>query len=683
MRESEAITGSHGAIAMIFILISSKLFCSYLPEAVAKMGSASVISSLLAAVITGFLFWLISKSDLSLFTLFERAFSKKTGRIAQGIFTGYLFFYSAASLHESIKIIKIYNFPETGELVFCIVSLVSAYFVGMRGLSGALRLSEFYFKLCVLTVSLILILSFGQCDFLKLYPVLGHPDNIPSGIFSFLSVYSDILLLLLLMKECGGGETVRKISIKAIFLCGFTAVLSTLLYNCVYDFTVSGEKASGILELVKNVYRGPALQRVGSVFFLMMTVIFSISVCINFALCAHSFKKTFGISDGRRILLPTATLIMGLCMLPPFNNGLSFVLKYGGGIMVLGVFTAYVIFRFGRRGISIAVLLLPLIFSGCADMHEVSDEVYAIVLAADKVAGGVRLTAAMPSYESEESSENLIYSVDAPNVAEALYKLNRALTRKVSFIHLKAAVLSEELSREGILDVVNPIRRHIDVQNAMGVAVSEGRAEDYLKIMCEGGNGNISKEAELMLLSNRYNSKSPGIILDTFCDNMTSPYVSALCPFVGENGEMTGIAVFSGDRLSAVLSVEESSAYMLAAGDDEMNVTLSDGEIINITKNASEVNVRGGKIHLEINASGVVQAESESIHELKSRAEREIKSLVRKVLRKTLRGGSDILGIRGKAAKNYLTIEGWSEFEPSSDELFVDVNLDLKRSVKG
>ena len=53
------------------------------------------------------------------------------------------------------------------------------------------------------------------------------------------------------------------------------------------------------------------------------------------------------------------------------------------------------------------------------------------------------------------------------------------------------------------------------------------------------------------------------------------------------------------------------------------------------------------------------------------------------MLRKTLRGGSDILGIRGKAAKNYLTIEGWSEFEPSSDELFVDVNLDLKRSVKG
>ena len=42
------------------------------------------------------------------------------------------------------------------------------------------------------------------------------------------------------------------------------------------------------------------------------------------------------------------------------------------------------------------------------------------------------------------------------------------------------------------------------------------------------------------------------------------------------NGEMTGIAVFSGDRLSTVLSVEESSAYMLAAGDDEMNVTLSD-----------------------------------------------------------------------------------------------------------
>ena len=55
----------------------------------------------------------------------------------------------------------------------------------------------------------------------------------------------------------------------------------------------------------------------------------------------------------------------------------------------------------------------------------------------------------------------------------------------------------------------------------------------------------------------------------------------------------------------------------------------------------------------------------------------------RAVLRLAERSGCDILGAKGEAAKNYLTVSEWQKFTPDEDAADVEVKLTLTRGVNG
>lgn len=684
---NEISLGKKEGFSLVYILITAKMFCSYLPKAVTLGGGSCWYIAAVSCGIVFIGFWFINSCGFSLFELFEAVFGKTVGRVMKILFSVYFYVYAAAALNEIIKIIKIYNFPTASPVIFAAASLAAAAAVGAKGLGGAARLSEFYIKLVVITYLLIFALGIGQYSFLRMFPIFGHGAGGAASVFLLnLSVFSDALILICIKPELGS-ENCFRAGRSALLFSGLTVTAATLFYNCVFDFTVSGEKSSGMLETVKNVYRGHLLQRVESLFFLMMTVVLLISVCVLFSFAVHMFAKAFEISDKKELTIPSAALILGISVLLPFG-GLSTILKWGGAAaFAVSVFAA-VIYRLKCKGKAAACLaiILPLLFlCGCSDTREVSDEAYAILLGVDKANDGVKLTAAVPTYESEEESQTAVYTVEAKNIPEGLGKLNLMLTRKVSLMHLKAVVFSAEISKEGLAAYALPIQKNIDVQNAMGVMVSEGAAEKQIRYMCSGGSGNISKESELLLLSKKYNSFYPVVMFDTFCNNMTSPYISPVCALGEAEGEIIcGLALFDGDKLTAVIGASDAPYYMLARGMLRgVQLTFSDGTIMEITENKSEIKVKGDNVTVKITAEGKTEDVKRSLHEQKTVAEKEIKEKTKAVLRLAARSGCDILGIRGEAAKNYLTIEKWEKFIPDEDAADVEVKLTLTRGVNG
>ena len=684
----EISVGKREGFSVVYILITAKMFCSYLPGAVAAEGGSCWYTAALSCGAAFLGFWFINSCGFPLFELFEKSLGKTAGKAMQVLFSAYFYLYAAAALNEFIKIIKIYNFPTASPVIFAAASLAAAVIVGANGFTAVSRLSEFYIKLVIITYLLIFALGTGQYSYMRLFPVFGHGAvSIASGFLSGISVFSDALILLCLKSEAGSKNCFRA-GRSALIFSGITVTAATLFYNCVFDYTVSGEKASGMLETVKNVYRGHLVQRVESVFFLMMTVVFAVSVCILFSFAVHMFGKAFEIQDRRPCLVPSAALILGICVIMPFASALSPILKWGGAA-AFGISAAaaavYKLKGRARAAACMAVILPLVLLCGCSDMREVSDEAYAILLGVDKAKNGVKLTAAMPTYESEEESQNAVYTVVAENIPEGLNKLNFMLTRKVSLMHLKAVVFSAEISREGLSQYAPSIQRHIDVQNAMGVMVSEGSAEEQIRFMCDSGSGNISKEAELLLLSKKYNSFYPVVMFDTFCDNMTSPYISPVCALGTAEGEMiSGIALFDGDRMTASLDPSDAAYYMLARGKLRgVQLTFSDGTYAEITENKSKISVKGNKVSVKITAEGISGGGTKDINSEREFAEAEMCERTRAVLRLAERSGCDILGAKGEAAKNYLTVSEWQKFTPDEDAADVEVKLTLTRGVNG
>ena len=80
--------------------------------------------------------------------------------------------------------------------------------------------------------------------------------------------------------------------------------------------------------------------------------------------------------------------------------------------------------------------LLPMI-TGCFDMKEVSDELYAIIMAVDKEGDGVKVSVVVPEYSSKEEYITNVYSVESSDMTKALSMLETKKSRKISLLHLK------------------------------------------------------------------------------------------------------------------------------------------------------------------------------------------------------------------------------------------------------
>ncbi len=334
------------------------------------------------------------------------------------------------------------------------------------------------------------------------------------------------------------------------------------------------------------------------------------------------------------------------------------------------------------------LLLIPCLFllSGCYDMKEISDELYAIILAVDKTDEGIKLSVAVPIYASTEENSATTFSVEAEDISLGLDKLDRFVPRRISLLHLKTVIFSEELAESGLFKHTESIQKHMETTNAMGVMVSRCPAEELLKQMCEQTSGNIASETELLMLSGRYNTFYPKVLFEDFYNDMKSVYRSASAPLSDTGDEiMCGTALFSGDIMTGVLNKDESVFCLVASG-KLSGVTLTfDTESGRLPV---ELKCKGSKIRADdhISITAELEGRTEQMTDLayvEKEIERDIKNGIVSVIRKSAGLGCDVLGLKGYSAKNHMLINTWEKDSVDYENIVAEVNLKLSESVNG
>lgn len=273
-------------------------------------------------------------------------FQEVLGRIAGGVlgFLFYLYFlmYIAINVREVIKIIKVYNFPLTPLAVFLFVFLIAAVLVTYNGLYGVSKLSEFFLAFILLGVIAIFLLGIKQYDLNNLKPYGGYGfQNILSYSLLRTSLFEDIFLLFLLVREVGGTKSVKRNGTISLLLSGAFIFASMLCYLLVFNYETGGRKISGIIEIVKNAYFNQFFQRMESIFFLIMVIASAIAICIWFYLSTHLYATLFQIKDKRQILLPTFVIVFAVAMLPQSATevitAFIIIIRQYSSILIFGV----------------------------------------------------------------------------------------------------------------------------------------------------------------------------------------------------------------------------------------------------------------------------------------------------------------------------------------------------------
>lgn len=375
----------------------------------------------------------------------------------------------------------------------------------------------------------------------------------------------------------------------------------------------------------------------------------------------------------------------------------------------------------------IITLFILLISSGCYNYKEINDMAIVSSIGIDKDNKNDKYIVSaqiMNSKESEnsEDSQITVYTKEGDTVHEALRNITLKSPRKLYGNHLSKIVLSEEVAKEGIDNILDTFNRVTEVRNEFIITiVKEDKASDVLKVLTT----TESIPAEYVKLSLKIADKTSGLTYATKLDEFISLYLKkGIDPVVPvlkiDKKEKKGttinnitttnpiskiviedLAVTNKGKLETYLKNEEVIGYNFLRNqiqkmiipvkcDDENNYA-SISILKNKTKSSAEKKDNKYIINFNINSEAIITeyncrkdlTDEKVIKELEKDTEKKIKRYIKKSLNKQKETKGKFLGLERIIYLDYPKYKN----EDYSVKYNVKVNLvrkgEIRNSVKG
>jgi Ger(x)C family germination protein len=386
------------------------------------------------------------------------------------------------------------------------------------------------------------------------------------------------------------------------------------------------------------------------------------------------------------------------------------------------------------------------LLTGCRDASEVDDNIYVVAIGLDKgVNNKIVLTVQYPSYKVSKGAQegetgaagSNVHSIEAPTVLEGIDLLNMAISRRISFIHNKILVISEDLAREGVGDYLAPFTRFRGSRRTMFVVVCKGSALEFIKENKGAIGTSITKTTELLISQYKNTGFFPNVNFHDFYKNMLSPYGEATAIYAGVNKtkelkvnpgdersplvtqqdlkagelprvgttkrELVGTALFHGDKMVGTFNPYETRYMLMLTGKFQKGfLTLEDEKypekgIVVSLRYGRPVQIKGRfdddkpvidinlNIEADINAiqSRINYEDIKLIGDLNKQLEKEIKNGVTKMIGKTQKEyKSDVFEFGKKFAGYFSTIDEWEKYKWLSKYPEAKVNVDVEVNVR-
>ncbi len=174
--------------------------------------------------------------------------------------------------------------------------------------------------------------------------------------------------------------------------------------------------------------------------------------------------------------------------------------------------------------------------TGCFSKSEIEDLAYVIALGIDKGSDDnilVSYQLAVPIKIAGEGSEGgkgstTLVTLETDSLYNSISRANTMISKEITLSHNKLIVLSEELAKEGIHDLLNALVTNREVRPKTSIIIYKGQAKEMLENLEPVLEKNPARYYDLLLDANQYT----GYALDNYLfnfyiqskDTLASPY---------------------------------------------------------------------------------------------------------------------------------------------------------------
>lgn len=258
-----------------------------------------------------------------------------------------------------------------------------------------------------------------------------------------------------------------------------------------------------------------------------------------------------------------------------------------------------------------------------------------------------------------------VVSVTGHTIDDALMNLQQQISSRLFYGHLRVIVVSEALAREGLTNLNDFLRRNPEVRRMAWMLISKGKAEEIIR-----AKPPLERVPTMYLISTLDNAvrmgKFPQAFIGMFWSHSSKKGQEGILPYVKlknvQNMELTGLAVFRGDRMVGSTEATEIGAYMSIK---KMNpggyrvVVPVDGTALTIyathRDSRTKVRIKNGKPHISVTVEIEANLEEKSneklavsngdiLNMIEKHDERTATPFYENLVKKTQRWGTDIFG---------------------------------------
>ena len=299
---------------------AAKMLLTFPHNIIEVCKNAAWISSIYIVLLALLLFGLTAvlyRSDKNIIQLAEK-YGGKPLRIITGVFIFAVLFMNFFSVirifSEAVRLVLLQT--SRTELIGILLA-VCIVLGACCGIEAIARFQQLFLPIAGLAFAAFIIFLIPTVKPDNAFPILGSGagglfiDNIP-----FLSVFSDLLILNLLIPLMEESGDYKRSGIGAIIMGGIIVILIITAYCLSYTYPVSEEYLMPVYQLERLIKLGSFFSRLEAVFQFIWSI--SILLYCSFYLCmmAQTWKTTFALRDGPPLIPVIAVSLIGASIMP-------------------------------------------------------------------------------------------------------------------------------------------------------------------------------------------------------------------------------------------------------------------------------------------------------------------------------------------------------------------------------
>lgn len=364
------------------------------------------------------------------------------------------------------------------------------------------------------------------------------------------------------------------------------------------------------------------------------------------------------------------------------------------------------------------ILIFLFFITGCFNYNELNELAITTAIGIDKKDNNYEISILIANAKNKSSSnestntQNIVYSASGKTISEAIKNIELKNPRKTYIGHLSSLIVSEEVAKEGLINVLDLLFRNSEsIKRFYLIVAKDVKAKDVLKIISPLEAFPAQTITNSIKSSSETQAISIQVVYSDFIDKLIKKGIEPILPSITIVGDIKDgsknsnleqsqpksylkldtVAIFRGDRLISFATKNESRGINLVL--NKIKRTTIQYECINIeiTDIKSNISV-SDNINISIKSNGEIienncainLEDPKKIINIEKKFEKHIKNIVSKSFIFAMKNKADIFGIGNILYKNnykkFNSIKNWNEY---FSNMKVNIKVDINLSTKG